>query len=247
MSTPPRCAYILGRWREGVRYRMEPGTVVWRETAQSLLRQKWLIMGCILLGLVGASVFALSQTERWTASSQLVIGPAVPPALVGKLSTQLGQDRSARHGPAGRDAGPGDGQPDAAARRGAVAGDAGRRPDSAEPGRGDPGEGGHRQRLPGHHRRPDRGEGGRAGQRDLDHLPQAAQRRGQGTADEPGRRRRRIGEDREQAVAQPGQPDRRGGPARRQPDRRGVLGTSGSGWPPRPARPPTTRPRCSRR
>ena len=66
---------------------MEPGTVVWRETAQSLLRQKWLIMGCILLGLVGASVFALSQTERWTASSQLVIGPAVPPALVGKLSS----------------------------------------------------------------------------------------------------------------------------------------------------------------
>ncbi|MEV0290892.1 MULTISPECIES: Wzz/FepE/Etk N-terminal domain-containing protein [unclassified Kribbella] len=64
---------------------MEPGTVVWRETAQSLLRQKWLIIGCILLGLVGASVFALSQTERWTASSQLVIGPAVPPALVGKL------------------------------------------------------------------------------------------------------------------------------------------------------------------
>ncbi|MEV5962689.1 Wzz/FepE/Etk N-terminal domain-containing protein [Kribbella sp. NPDC051952] len=64
---------------------MEPGTVVWRETAQSLLRQKWLIIGCILLGLAGASVFALSQTPRWTASSQLVIGPAVPPALVGKL------------------------------------------------------------------------------------------------------------------------------------------------------------------
>ncbi|MEI8409354.1 MULTISPECIES: Wzz/FepE/Etk N-terminal domain-containing protein [unclassified Kribbella] len=66
---------------------MEPGTVVWRETAQSLLRQKWLILGCIMLGLVGASVFAFSQTERWTASSQLVIGPAVPPALVGKLQT----------------------------------------------------------------------------------------------------------------------------------------------------------------
>ncbi|TCO35337.1 subunit length determinant protein [Kribbella steppae] len=66
---------------------MEPGTVVWRETAQSLLRQKWLILGCILLGLVGASVFAFSQTERWTASSQLVIGPAVPPALVGKLTS----------------------------------------------------------------------------------------------------------------------------------------------------------------
>ncbi|MFB6725972.1 Wzz/FepE/Etk N-terminal domain-containing protein [Kribbella sp. NPDC056345] len=64
---------------------MEPGTVVWRETAQSLLRQKWLIMACIVLGLIGASVFALSQTQRWTASSQLVIGPAVPPALVGKL------------------------------------------------------------------------------------------------------------------------------------------------------------------
>jgi Mrp family chromosome partitioning ATPase len=64
---------------------MEPGTVVWREAAQSLLRQKWLILGCILLGLVGASIFALSQPERWTASSQLVIGPAVPPALVGKL------------------------------------------------------------------------------------------------------------------------------------------------------------------
>ncbi|MFK4085977.1 Wzz/FepE/Etk N-terminal domain-containing protein [Kribbella sp. NPDC020789] len=64
---------------------MEPGTVVWRETAQSLLRQKWLILACVVLGLVGASVFALSQTPRWTASSQLVIGPAVPPALVGKL------------------------------------------------------------------------------------------------------------------------------------------------------------------
>jgi len=77
---------------------MEPGTVVWRETAQSLLRQKWLILGCILLGLLGASVFALSQTERWTASSQLVIGPAVPPALVGKLSTSA--DKS---GPLGMD------------------------------------------------------------------------------------------------------------------------------------------------
>ncbi|TCC51354.1 lipopolysaccharide biosynthesis protein [Kribbella capetownensis] len=66
---------------------MEPGTVVWRETAQSLLRQKWLILGCIVLGLLGASVFALSQTTRWTASSQLVLGPAVPPALVGKLPT----------------------------------------------------------------------------------------------------------------------------------------------------------------
>jgi len=66
---------------------MEPGTVIWRETAQSLLRQKWLILGCIVLGLLGASVFALSQTERWTASSQLVIGPAVPPALVGKLQS----------------------------------------------------------------------------------------------------------------------------------------------------------------
>ncbi len=77
---------------------MEPGTVVWRETAQSLLRQKWLIMGCILIGLVGASVFALSQTERWTASSQLVIGPAVPPALVGKLETS-----SDKTGPLGMD------------------------------------------------------------------------------------------------------------------------------------------------
>jgi len=77
---------------------MEPGTVVWRETAQSLLRQKWLILGCILLGLVGASVFALSQPERWTASSQLVIGPAVPPALVGKLPS--GTDKT---GPLGMD------------------------------------------------------------------------------------------------------------------------------------------------
>ncbi|MGZ0146837.1 Wzz/FepE/Etk N-terminal domain-containing protein [Kribbella sp. WER1] len=77
---------------------MEPGTVVWRETAQSLLRQKWLIMGCVLLGLFGASVFALSQTTRWTASSQLVIGPAVPPALVGKLSA--GADKT---GPLGMD------------------------------------------------------------------------------------------------------------------------------------------------
>jgi len=77
---------------------MEPGTVVWRETAQSLLRQKWLILGCILLGLVGASVFAFSQTERWTASSQLVIGPAVPPALVGKL-----QSSADKTGPLGMD------------------------------------------------------------------------------------------------------------------------------------------------
>ena len=77
---------------------MEPGTVVWRETAQSLLRQKWLIMGCIVLGLLGASVFALSQTIRWTASSQLVIGPAVPPALVGKLS-----DGADKTGPLGMD------------------------------------------------------------------------------------------------------------------------------------------------
>ena len=77
---------------------MEPGTVVWRETAQSLLRQKWLILGCILLGIVGAAVFAFSQTERWTASSQLVIGPAVPPALVGKLES--GADKT---GPLGMD------------------------------------------------------------------------------------------------------------------------------------------------
>ncbi|TCO52056.1 LPS O-antigen subunit length determinant protein (WzzB/FepE family) [Kribbella antiqua] len=77
---------------------MEPGTVVWRETAQSLLRQKWLIIGCILLGLFGAAVYALVQTERWTASSQLVIGPAVPPALVGKLDTS-----SDKTGPLGMD------------------------------------------------------------------------------------------------------------------------------------------------
>ncbi|HEY4567994.1 MAG TPA: Wzz/FepE/Etk N-terminal domain-containing protein [Kribbella sp.] len=77
---------------------MEPGTVVWRETAQSLLRQKWLVLACIVLGLLGASAFALSQTTRWTASSQLVIGPAVPPALVGKLSTS-----SDKTGPLGMD------------------------------------------------------------------------------------------------------------------------------------------------
>ncbi len=77
---------------------MEPGTVVWRDTAQSLLRHKWLIVGCLLLGVVGASVFSLSQTERWTASSQVVIGPAVPPALVGKLPT--GADKT---GPLGMD------------------------------------------------------------------------------------------------------------------------------------------------
>ncbi|TWD83299.1 subunit length determinant protein [Kribbella amoyensis] len=77
---------------------MEPGTVVWRDTAQSLLRHKWLILGCVLLGLVGASFFSLSQTERWTASSQVVIGPAVPPALVGKLPT--GTDKT---GPLGMD------------------------------------------------------------------------------------------------------------------------------------------------
>jgi capsular polysaccharide biosynthesis protein len=77
---------------------MEPGTVVWRDTAQSLLRHKWLIIGCILLGIGGAAVFSLSQTERWTASSQVVIGPAIPPALVGKLPT--GADKT---GPLGLD------------------------------------------------------------------------------------------------------------------------------------------------
>ncbi|MGC4942200.1 Wzz/FepE/Etk N-terminal domain-containing protein [Kribbella sp. DT2] len=77
---------------------MEPGTVVWRDTAQSLLRHKWLILGCALLGVLGAAVFSLSQTERWTASSQVVIGPAVPPALVGKLPT--GADKT---GPLGMD------------------------------------------------------------------------------------------------------------------------------------------------
>jgi len=77
---------------------MEPGTVVWRDTAQSLLRHKWLIIGCVLLGIGGAAFFSLSQTERWTASSQVVIGPAVPPALVGKLPT--GSDKT---GPLGLD------------------------------------------------------------------------------------------------------------------------------------------------
>jgi succinoglycan biosynthesis transport protein ExoP len=78
--------------------RMEPGTVVWRETAQSLLRHKWLIIGCILLGTIGAAVYSLVQTERWTASSQVVIGPAVPPALVAKLPS--GTDKT---GPLGMD------------------------------------------------------------------------------------------------------------------------------------------------
>lgn len=64
---------------------MEPGTVVWRDTAQALLRHKYLIIGCILLGLAGATIFSLAQTRRWTASSQVVVGPAVPPALVGAL------------------------------------------------------------------------------------------------------------------------------------------------------------------
>ncbi|GAA1511829.1 Wzz/FepE/Etk N-terminal domain-containing protein [Kribbella lupini] len=77
---------------------MEPGTVVWRDTAQALLRHKWLIVGCILLGIVGASFYSLSQTERWTASSQIVVGPAVPPALVGKLPS--GTDKT---GPLGMD------------------------------------------------------------------------------------------------------------------------------------------------
>ncbi|NEA33674.1 Wzz/FepE/Etk N-terminal domain-containing protein [Streptomyces sp. SID13031] len=77
---------------------MEPGTVIWRDTAQSLLRHKWLIIGCILLGALGATVFSLSQTVRWTASSQVVIGPAVPPALVGNLPT--GTDKT---GPLGLD------------------------------------------------------------------------------------------------------------------------------------------------
>lgn len=91
---------------------MEPGTVVWRDTAQSLLRHKWLIIGCVLLGIGGAAVFSLSQTQRWTASSQVVIGPAVPPALVGNLPT--GADKTGPLGLdlLGRDAGPGDGQPD---------------------------------------------------------------------------------------------------------------------------------------
>lgn len=77
---------------------MEPGTVVWRDTAQSLLRHKWLIIGCVLLGIGGAAFFSLSQTVRWTASSQVVIGPAVPPALVGDLPT--GTDKT---GPLGLD------------------------------------------------------------------------------------------------------------------------------------------------
>ena len=77
---------------------MEPGTVVWRDTAQSLLRHKWLIIGCVLLGIGGAAIFSLSQTQRWTASSQVVIGPAVPPALVGNLPT--GADKT---GPLGLD------------------------------------------------------------------------------------------------------------------------------------------------
>ncbi|ADB31814.1 lipopolysaccharide biosynthesis protein [Kribbella flavida DSM 17836] len=77
---------------------MEPGTVVWRDTAQALLRHKWLILGCVLLGIAGAAVFSLVQTQRWTASSQVVIGPAVPPALVGKLPT--GADKT---GPLGMD------------------------------------------------------------------------------------------------------------------------------------------------
>jgi capsular polysaccharide biosynthesis protein/Mrp family chromosome partitioning ATPase len=77
---------------------MEPGTVVWRDTAQSLLRHRWLIIGCILLGIGGATFFSLSQTVRWTASSQVVIGPAVPPALVGNLP--IGADKT---GPLGLD------------------------------------------------------------------------------------------------------------------------------------------------
>jgi Mrp family chromosome partitioning ATPase len=77
---------------------MEPGTVVWRDTAQALLRHKWLIVGCIVLGIAGAAVFSLSQTTRWTASSQVVIGPAVPPALVGALPS--GADKT---GPLGLD------------------------------------------------------------------------------------------------------------------------------------------------
>lgn len=77
---------------------MEPGTVVWRDTAQSLLRHRWLIIGCVLLGIGGAAGFSLSQTVRWTASSQVVIGPAVPPALVGDLPT--GADKT---GPLGLD------------------------------------------------------------------------------------------------------------------------------------------------
>jgi Mrp family chromosome partitioning ATPase/capsular polysaccharide biosynthesis protein len=77
---------------------MEPGTVVWRDTAQALLRHKWLIVGSILLGIAGATVFSLSQTTRWTASSQVVIGPAVPLALVGSLPS--GADKT---GPLGLD------------------------------------------------------------------------------------------------------------------------------------------------
>src|SRR4051812_50230930 len=97
---------------------MEPGTVVWRETAQSLLRQKWLVLACIVLGLLGASPFALSQTTRWTAPRQLVIGPAVPPAPGGELSTRLDKTGPPRMGPPGQTQAPGRGRPPPAAPRG---------------------------------------------------------------------------------------------------------------------------------
>lgn len=77
---------------------MEPGTMVWRDAVQSLLRRRWLILFCLVLGIGGAFAFALPQQERWTATSEMVVGPAVPPGLVAELPT--GQDKT---GPLGLD------------------------------------------------------------------------------------------------------------------------------------------------
>jgi Mrp family chromosome partitioning ATPase/capsular polysaccharide biosynthesis protein len=72
--------------------------MVWRDAVQSLLRRRWLILFCLVLGVGGAFAYALPQHERWTASSEMVVGPAVPPGLVAELPT--GQDKT---GPLGLD------------------------------------------------------------------------------------------------------------------------------------------------
>ncbi|MFC0624468.1 Wzz/FepE/Etk N-terminal domain-containing protein [Kribbella deserti] len=80
-----------------VGYRMEPGTMVWRDAVQSLWRRRLLIGACTLLGVAGAFAFALPQTARWTATSEILVGPAVPPAL---LDLPAGLDKT---GPLGMD------------------------------------------------------------------------------------------------------------------------------------------------
>lgn len=71
--------------------------MVWRDAVQSLWRKRLLIFACTVLGVAGAFAFALPQTARWTATSEILVGPAVPPAL---LDLPAGLDKT---GPLGLD------------------------------------------------------------------------------------------------------------------------------------------------